>query len=147
MGSDILGEAETLSPALSGELEAATQRLLVKACERDLALATAESCTGGLLASLLTDVPGVAHVFERGFVTYSEAAKTDLLGVPAACRSPPFLSGRKQGKRFDRLRANGSVFQSDKNGTYRAGPASLPAGPSGSGAIAPGAPASGGRPA
>lgn len=79
-----MGEAETLSPALPSELEEATRRLLVKACERDLALATAESCTGGLLASLLTDLPGVAHVFERGFVTYSEAAKTDLLGVSEA---------------------------------------------------------------
>ena len=47
-------------------------------------LATAESCTGGLLASLLTDLPGLSHVFDRGFVTYAEEAKTDLLGVPIA---------------------------------------------------------------
>lgn len=79
-----MGEAETLSPVLPGALEEATRRLLQKACERDLVLATAESCTGGMLASLLTDVAGVAHVFDRGFVTYSEESKTELLGVPAA---------------------------------------------------------------
>ncbi|WP_374990399.1 CinA family protein [Sphingosinicella sp. LHD-64] len=78
----MLGEAETLSPVLPVALEEATRRLLEKACERKLVLATAESCTGGMLASLLTDVPGVAHVFDRGFVTYSEEAKTELLGVP-----------------------------------------------------------------
>lgn len=77
-------ETETLSPLLPGALEEATRRLLAKACERELVLATAESCTGGMLASLLTDVQGVAHAFDRGFVTYSEAAKTQMLGVPAA---------------------------------------------------------------
>lgn len=79
----ILNDTETLSPVLPNELEEATRRLLSKACERDLVLATAESCTGGMLASLLTDVQGVAHTFDRGFVTYSEEAKTELLGVPA----------------------------------------------------------------
>jgi len=79
-----LNETETLSPVLPNRLEEATRRLLTKACERELVLATAESCTGGLLASLLTDVPGVAHAFDRGFVTYSEEAKSDLLGVPAS---------------------------------------------------------------
>jgi nicotinamide-nucleotide amidase len=44
-------------------------------------LATAESCTGGMIAAALTDVAGSSDVFERGFVTYSNAAKTDLLGV------------------------------------------------------------------
>jgi nicotinamide-nucleotide amidase len=78
-----LHETETLSPVLPGALEEATRRLLAKASERALVLATAESCTGGMLASLLTDVQGVAHVFDRGFVTYSEAAKTEMLGVPA----------------------------------------------------------------
>jgi nicotinamide-nucleotide amidase len=46
-------------------------------------LATAESCTGGLVAGVLTDVPGSSAVVERGFVTYSNEAKTDILGVPA----------------------------------------------------------------
>ncbi len=46
-------------------------------------IATAESCTGGLVAGLLTAVPGSSAVVERGFVTYSNAAKTEMLGVPA----------------------------------------------------------------
>jgi nicotinamide-nucleotide amidase len=78
-----LNETETLSPVLPGDIEEATRRLLDKACERNLTLATCESCTGGMLASLLTDVQGVAHAFDRGFVTYSEAAKTEMVGVPA----------------------------------------------------------------
>jgi nicotinamide-nucleotide amidase len=44
-------------------------------------LATAESCTGGLVAGVLTDVPGSSAVVERGFVTYSNEAKTEMLGV------------------------------------------------------------------
>lgn len=55
--------------------------VLRRACDRRLKLATAESCTGGLLASLLTDVPGMSHAFERGFVTYTHAAKHEMLGV------------------------------------------------------------------
>lgn len=47
-------------------------------------LATAESCTGGLIAARCTDLAGSSHWFERGFVTYSNAAKTELLGVDAA---------------------------------------------------------------
>ena len=78
-----MNEAETLSPVLPNRVEEATRRLLAKACERELVLATAESCTGGMLASLLTDVRGVAHAFDRSFVTYSEEAKTEMLGVPA----------------------------------------------------------------
>jgi nicotinamide-nucleotide amidase len=46
-------------------------------------LATAESCTGGLIAAACTDLAGSSDWFERGFVTYSNAAKTELLGVPA----------------------------------------------------------------
>jgi len=66
------------------ETEEATRRLLDKACERDLMFATAESCTGGMLASLLTDVQGVAHAFDRGFVTYTNEAKNEMLGIPLA---------------------------------------------------------------
>lgn len=78
----ISSTTETLSPVLTDEIEAATRKLLEKACERGLTLATAESCTGGMLASLLTDVQGVAHAFERGFVTYTNEAKSEMLGVP-----------------------------------------------------------------
>lgn len=49
---------------------------------RGLTLSVAESCTGGGLGALLTSVPGSSSVFERGYLTYSNAAKTDLLGVP-----------------------------------------------------------------
>jgi nicotinamide-nucleotide amidase len=77
-----LNDTETLSPVLPNETEEATLRLLAKASERGLMFATAESCTGGMLASLLTDVQGVAHAFDRGFVTYTEEAKTEMLGVP-----------------------------------------------------------------
>lgn len=47
-------------------------------------MATAESCTGGLIAAACTDLPGSSTWFERGFVSYSNAAKTELLGVDAA---------------------------------------------------------------
>jgi nicotinamide-nucleotide amidase len=79
-----MAHTETLSPVLPSETEAATRRLLEKAHERGLLLATAESCTGGMLASLLTDVQGVAHVFDRGFVTYSNEAKNEMLGISMA---------------------------------------------------------------
>ena len=58
-------------------------RLLLADCEeRRLRIATAESCTGGLVAALLTAVPGSSAVVERGFVTYSNKAKEEMLGVP-----------------------------------------------------------------
>lgn len=57
---------------------------LLDACrERGLRIAIAESCTGGLIAAALTSVAGSSDVVDRGFVTYSNEAKTDLLGVPA----------------------------------------------------------------
>jgi nicotinamide-nucleotide amidase len=49
----------------------------------DLMIATAESCTGGMIAALLTEIPGSSAFVECGFVTYSNRAKTNLLGVPA----------------------------------------------------------------
>jgi nicotinamide-nucleotide amidase len=55
--------------------------LVAAARARGLRLATAESCTGGLIAGAITDIAGSSDVFDRGFVTYSNAAKTDMLGV------------------------------------------------------------------
>ena len=57
---------------------------LLHACrEAGLTVATAESCTGGLVAGCLTEIAGSSDVFDRGFVTYSNEAKSELLGVPA----------------------------------------------------------------
>jgi nicotinamide-nucleotide amidase len=63
------------------ELAAAVADLLVK---NGWSLVTAESCTGGMIAAACTDLAGSSSWFERGFVTYSNAAKTDMLGVDAA---------------------------------------------------------------
>jgi nicotinamide-nucleotide amidase len=58
---------------------------LLELCRRKkLRIATAESCTGGLIAATLTEIPGSSDVVDRGFVTYSNAAKQAMLGVPAA---------------------------------------------------------------
>jgi len=65
--------AQELVETLAGALKA-----------RGLMLATAESCTGGLIAAACTELSGSSDWFERGFVTYSNAAKTELLEVPAA---------------------------------------------------------------
>ena len=58
-----------------------TANLIASCRTRGLTVATAESCTGGLLAALITAIPGSSDVFERGFVTYSNAAKIECLGV------------------------------------------------------------------
>jgi nicotinamide-nucleotide amidase len=59
----------------------AAERLLDLARARGVMIATAESCTGGMVAAAITDVAGSSAVFDRGFVTYSNAAKVDMLGV------------------------------------------------------------------
>lgn len=59
------------------------QEVLRLARGAGLMIATAESCTGGLVSAALTEVPGSSEAMDRGFVTYSNAAKTALLGVPA----------------------------------------------------------------
>ena len=69
-----------LNPDILTEAAATLERLRA----RGLRLATAESCTGGLIAAALTHIPGSSDVVDRGFVTYSNEAKTEMLGVPAA---------------------------------------------------------------
>lgn len=78
------GETESYSPVLPDDVEHLAVEVLRKAKERGLSLATAESCTGGMIASVLTDVPGVSGCFERGFVVYSEEAKCEVLGLAQA---------------------------------------------------------------
>jgi nicotinamide-nucleotide amidase len=73
--------SETLQPALPDHLDEQAERLMRAICDRELTLATAESCTGGMLAALLTDIQGCGHGFDRGFVTYSKESKRDLLGI------------------------------------------------------------------
>jgi nicotinamide-nucleotide amidase len=69
---------------LDEEVRAAAERIVHLLLSRDLMLASAESCTGGLIAAAVTDVPGSSAVLDRGFVTYSNEAKTEMLGVPAS---------------------------------------------------------------
>jgi nicotinamide-nucleotide amidase len=64
-------------------LEARATNILAAARTKGLKIATAESCTGGLIAGLLTEIAGSSDVYERGFVTYSNEAKAEMLGVPA----------------------------------------------------------------
>ena len=65
-------------------IRALAEAVLTCCREKKLMIATAESCTGGLIAGALTDIAGSSDVVERGFVTYSNRAKTEMLGVPAA---------------------------------------------------------------
>ncbi len=72
------GDLQELEP----DLMQLAEGLLQAAAEHDLTLATAESCTGGLIASTLTGIEGLSSAFGAGFVTYCDAAKADLLGIP-----------------------------------------------------------------
>lgn len=63
-------------------LDTLAETILATCREKGVKLATAESCTGGLIAALLTSVAGSSDVFERGFVTYSNEAKHEAIGVP-----------------------------------------------------------------
>jgi nicotinamide-nucleotide amidase len=67
---------------LDADLLARAAELLAAARACGETVATAESCTGGLLAATLTAIPGSSEMFERGFVTYSNSAKSEMLGVP-----------------------------------------------------------------
>lgn len=76
------GVSEHHPPCVGAEaLADMAKRALHTVDARDWCIATAESCTGGLLASLLTDIEGLSNCFERGFVCYSLDAKTSMLGI------------------------------------------------------------------
>ena len=64
-------------------IEDLIQQLAAKLTEKGWMLATAESCTGGMIAAACTDLAGSSQWFDRGFVTYSNEAKTEMLSVPA----------------------------------------------------------------
>lgn len=73
--------SETLEPALPDHLDEQAERLMHAICDRGLKIASAESCTGGMFAALMTDIEGCGHGFDRGFVTYSKDAKRELLRI------------------------------------------------------------------
>ena len=74
--------ARHFAESRDADLRGLARHVLTLVDRKGLRMATAESCTGGLLSTILTDIPGLSHRFECGFVVYSEAAKTQLLGVP-----------------------------------------------------------------
>lgn len=74
--------ADTVFDDADGALFALASRVTVENCRAGRFVTTAESCTGGMVATAITDAPGSSAVFDRGFVTYSNAAKTAMLGVP-----------------------------------------------------------------
>jgi nicotinamide-nucleotide amidase len=80
---DIFHNAVSNPAMISERLVQDAAGLLETARARSYRVVTAESCTGGLIAASLTAVPGASVVLERGFVTYSNEAKVELLGVPA----------------------------------------------------------------
>jgi nicotinamide-nucleotide amidase len=69
---------------IGDDIREAAERVLAACRTHGLKVASAESCTGGLLAAALTEIPGSSDVFDRGFVTYSDVAKQAMLGVSAA---------------------------------------------------------------
>ncbi len=66
----------------AAQTRALAEQVITASARKNLILATAESCTGGLIAGCLTAVPGASDVLSHGFITYANAAKSKLLGVP-----------------------------------------------------------------
>lgn len=64
------------------EIQTLARLLVAEARDRSLRLVAAESCTGGLVAGAICSIPGASDVFDRGFVTYTNRAKSEMLGVP-----------------------------------------------------------------
>jgi nicotinamide-nucleotide amidase len=89
----------------------AAKALIALCTTRGLRIATAESCTGGLIAGVLTEIAGSSAVVDRGFVTYSNAAKTELLGVPPELLADPNIGAVSQ--ETARAMAEGALRRSD----------------------------------
>src|SRR5271169_1591630 len=70
-----------MNGTVRGEIESLSEEVLQRARDLGFMIATAESCTGGLVAAALTSIAGSSDVFERGFVTYSNEAKSEMLGI------------------------------------------------------------------
>ncbi|HRO32961.1 MAG TPA: CinA family protein [Brevundimonas sp.] len=91
------------------EIDTLARRVVARATERGLMIATAESCTGGLVAGALTAVAGSSAAVDQGFVTYSNAAKMRMLGVAQATLDAHGAVSRQTALEM----ANGAVAQSD----------------------------------
>ncbi|MEL7089437.1 MAG: CinA family protein [Pseudomonadota bacterium] len=85
------------------------ERLLAAARTQGLTVATAESCTGGMVASAITDVPGSSDIFDRGIITYSNTAKKTMLGVRCATLSAKGAVSEEVAQEM----ADGALFRSD----------------------------------
>jgi nicotinamide-nucleotide amidase len=79
---------ESLDEGLPDDLSRAAEELMRRLAKQRWRVATAESCTGGLLSALLTDIEGASHAFDRGVVTYTKEAKKDLLGLDGEIVEP-----------------------------------------------------------
>lgn len=79
--------SETLEAAIPDDLDRQAERLMHEICNRELTIATAESCTGGLLGARVTAIPGSSDVYVGGVVAYDNSVKTKLLGVRDASLS------------------------------------------------------------
>jgi nicotinamide-nucleotide amidase len=94
-----------------GPLLPAARRLIEVCRERGLKIATAESCTGGLIAATLTEIPGSSAVVDRGFITYSNASKVALLGVPQPILDDPAIGAVSE--QTARAMAQGAMQRSE----------------------------------
>ncbi len=90
------------------DIEEKARSIIADLTGRRLRLATAESCTGGLIAGALTEIAGSSSVMDRGFVTYSNEAKTEMLGVKAATLAAQGAVSRETAMEM----AQGALFQS-----------------------------------
>ncbi|AYD01374.1 CinA family protein [Neorhizobium sp. NCHU2750] len=95
----------------AADIEETARRIVADFSARGLMLSTAESCTGGLIAGALTDIPGSSAVVDRGFVTYTNEAKMDMLGVNAATLEAFGAVSRETALQM----VNGALFRSRSN--------------------------------